>query len=117
MTLDHDHSHSHAHGGGHSHDIEFPDDDWNLYQHVQRAEGLNAIVVDDNPTAREILQAYLESFSFRVDTAENAENLFQKIQETADPYSLIVLDWLMPGMNGTEAAAKIKTDIKPLMKV
>ena len=80
---------------------------------VPDLEGLNAIVVDDNPTAREILQAYLESFSFRVDTAENAEHLFRKIEATADPYSLIVLDWLMPGMNGTEAAAKIKTDIKP----
>jgi signal transduction histidine kinase/CheY-like chemotaxis protein/HPt (histidine-containing phosphotransfer) domain-containing protein len=82
---------------------------------VPDLEGLNAIVVDDNPTARDILQAYLESFSFRVDTAENAESLFQKIEETADPYSLIVLDWLMPGMNGTEAAAKIKTDIKPAL--
>ena len=82
---------------------------------MAQAIGEIAIVVDDNPTAREILQAYLESFSFRVDTAENAENLFQKIQETADPYSLIVLDWLMPGMNGTEAAAKIKTDIKPVL--
>ena len=76
-------------------------------------KGLSAIVVDDNPTAREILQAYLESFTFRVDTAENAEDLFRKIKETAEPYSLIVLDWLMPGMNGTEAAAKIKTEIKP----
>jgi signal transduction histidine kinase/CheY-like chemotaxis protein len=76
-------------------------------------EGLSAIVVDDNPTAREILQAYLESFSFRVDTAENAENLFRKVEEATEPYSLIVLDWMMPGMNGTEAAAKIKTDMKP----
>jgi len=76
-------------------------------------EGLSAIVVDDNSTAREILQAYLESFSFRVDTAENAENLFRKVKEATDPYSLIVLDWSMPGMNGTEAAAKIKTEMKP----
>ena len=29
-------------GGGHSHDEEYPDDNWNLYQHVDRAEALNA---------------------------------------------------------------------------
>ena len=46
---------------------------------VPDLEGLNAIVVDDNPTAREILQAYLESFSFRVDTADSAENLLSLI--------------------------------------
>jgi CheY-like chemotaxis protein len=76
-------------------------------------EGLHAIVVDDNSLAREILQAYLESFSFRVDTAENAQELFEKIEETTDPYELIVMDWLMPGLNGIEAAEKIKTEIKP----
>ena len=75
--------------------------------------GLHAIVVDDNPTAREILQTYLESFTFRVDTAENAEDLFRKMDQAAEPYNLIVLDWLMPGMKGTEAAQKIKTEIKP----
>ena len=35
------HSHSHSHGGGHSHDDAWPDDDWNLHQHVERAEALN----------------------------------------------------------------------------
>jgi len=76
-------------------------------------EGLRTIVVDDNPLAREILQSYLESFSFRVDTAENAQELFEKMEETTDPYELIVMDWLMPGLNGIEAAKKIKTEIKP----
>jgi signal transduction histidine kinase/CheY-like chemotaxis protein len=76
-------------------------------------EGLKAIVVDDNSMAREILQSYLESFSFQVDTAENAQELFESIEETAEPYELIVMDWLMPGLNGIEAAEKIKTEIKP----
>ena len=29
-------------GGSHSHNEEYPDDNWNLYQHVDRAEALNA---------------------------------------------------------------------------
>ena len=39
------HAHSHAHGGGHSHDDAYPDDNWNLYQHVERAESLNGVII------------------------------------------------------------------------
>ena len=31
-----------AAGGCHSHSVEYPDDSWNLYQHMERAEVLNA---------------------------------------------------------------------------
>jgi PAS domain S-box-containing protein len=74
---------------------------------------LHVLVVDDNETAREILSTYLESFSFEVDTAATAEELFRLIEETERPYDLLVLDWLMPGMKGLEIAQKIKTDIRP----
>jgi CheY-like chemotaxis protein len=70
-------------------------------------------VVDDNPTAREILATYLEYFTFEVDQATGAEELFELMEETPKPYDLIVLDWLMPGMTGLEIAQKIKTEIKP----
>ena len=40
-------AHSHSHGGGHSHDDANPDDDWNLYQHLERAEVLNAVVLGE----------------------------------------------------------------------
>mmetsp|Transcript_5085 Transcript_5085/g.6447 ORF Transcript_5085/g.6447 Transcript_5085/m.6447 type:complete len:209 (+) Transcript_5085:18-644(+) len=32
-----------AAGAGHSHDTEYPDDNWNLYQHIDRCEVLNAV--------------------------------------------------------------------------
>jgi len=73
---------------------------------------LHAIVADDNPTAREILTTYLESFSFNVDQATNAEELFRQMESAEKPYDLVLLDWLMPGMQGLEAAQKIKTELK-----
>jgi len=73
---------------------------------------LHAIVADDNPTAREILTTYLESFSFNVDQAVNAEELFRQMESAEKPYDLVLLDWLMPGMQGLEAAQKIKTELK-----
>jgi PAS domain S-box-containing protein len=76
-------------------------------------QNLHAVVVDDNPTAREILRTYLESFSFRVDEAANADELFKLMETAQDDYDLMLLDWLMPGMKGIEVANKIKTEIRP----
>ena len=45
LVSDMSHGHSHAHGGGHSHDDAYPDDNYNLYQHVQRAESLNGVII------------------------------------------------------------------------
>jgi len=75
-------------------------------QHMQ------ALVVDDNATSREILTTYLESFTFDVTVAEDAENAVQLLEEGQVVPDLIVMDWLMPGMNGLEAAQKIKQDLK-----
>ena len=80
---------------------------------IPNLQNMHAVVADDNPTAREILRTYLESFTFRVDEAANAEELFRLMDENSEPYNLIVLDWLMPGMKGLEIARKIKTEIKP----
>jgi len=35
------------------------------------------------------------------------------MEENKEPYDLIILDWLMPGMKGLDIATKIKTEIKP----
>ena len=71
--------------------------------------GLNALVVDDNMTSREILVHYLSSFSFNVVTADDAEEALQAVRE--GDIDLIAMDWLMPGMNGIDATKKIKTEM------
>jgi CheY-like chemotaxis protein len=46
-------------------------------------KNMHVMVVDDNPTAREILTIYLEHFTFNVDQATRAEEVFQLMEETA----------------------------------
>jgi two-component system sensor histidine kinase/response regulator len=79
--------------------------------------GLNAMVVDDNLTSREIILNYLESFSFKVMTAKNAEEAFEAIRD--HDIDLIAMDWMMPGINGIDAMIKIKTEmgLKKIPKV
>jgi PAS domain S-box-containing protein len=71
--------------------------------------GLTALVVDDNVTSREILTHYLSSFSFDVMIAEQADTAFEIVRN--NKIDLVVMDWLMPGMNGIEAMIQMKTQM------
>ena len=77
-------------------------------------QDLHVLVVDDNPNAREILQSHLSRFSFRVETADCAEQGLDMLrqQADADPYQLVLMDYRMPGMDGLTAARHIKRDMR-----
>ncbi len=73
--------------------------------------GMRVLVVDDNETALEILQTYLESLSFRVTTVDSGEAALALFEEANEHFELVMMDWLMPGLDGIETAEKIKTGI------
>jgi diguanylate cyclase (GGDEF)-like protein len=66
------------------------------------------LVVDDHPDNVEIIQARLMSRGFEVDTAPNGQEALDHVQ--ADPPHLILLDVMMPLMDGYEVARRIKND-------
>ena len=72
--------------------------------------GLKSLVVDDNVTSREILKDILESFSFEVALAASGEEGIAQVEDAAGekPFELVVMDWKMPGIDGIEAATRIK---------
>ncbi|MBI5591578.1 MAG: response regulator [Deltaproteobacteria bacterium] len=74
--------------------------------------GIKALVVDDNPTSRKIFQKMLVSFTFKVTLATSGEEALEKIEKSIGgrPYDIVVMDWKMPGIDGFEAARRIKQD-------
>jgi CheY-like chemotaxis protein len=72
--------------------------------------GLKTLVVDDNSTSRQILQEMLESFSFEVSVAASGEEGLTEIEKSISNrgYDLVLMDWKMPGIDGIEAARRIK---------
>ncbi len=79
---------------------------------------MSVLLVDDNPTAQRILQDMLESFSFRVFTANSAKDAYKilthnQAQETtqSELIDLVLMDWRMPEINGLDASHFIQTQL------
>ena len=90
--------------------IDFPDVD---------IEKLRILIVDDNATNRMILREILEGWGAPVtemDSGKKVVTELNKAVQTGNPYNLVLLDCMMPGMNGFEVAEKIK-DNQDLMDI
>lgn len=72
------------------------------------SSGHRILVVDDVPDNLFLLQAILESEGYEVDFADNGRSALAKVQ--ASPPDLILLDIMMPNMNGIEVTEKIRQD-------
>ncbi len=70
------------------------------------------LVVDDNATNRRVLERLLARWGAMVETANNAEIAWKKLMDeaAAPAFDLAILDFNMPGMDGIELAAKIRSD-------
>jgi CheY-like chemotaxis protein len=64
------------------------------------------LVVDDQRENREVLAIVLESEGFLVLTADNGEGALTSV--AGQPPDLILLDVMMPGMDGYQVASTIK---------
>src|SRR3954470_24777255 len=74
-------------------------------------ENTRVLVVDDNATNREILNAYLRGRVAVCDDAEGGEAAMGMLDAAARagaPYDLALLDSEMPGMSGAEVAAAVR---------
>ncbi|MDN2711373.1 response regulator [Janthinobacterium sp. SUN118] len=90
-----------------------PRDSLPQLQHQQRFEGLRVLVVDDNPSAREIFVGMLTALGFEaraVYSGTLAIGAVAQARAEGRPYGLLLMDWKMPGMNGLDTLAGIRAD-------
>jgi two-component system sensor histidine kinase/response regulator len=71
------------------------------------------LVVDDSETTRELLDTLLTGWSIPVTTVGSAEEGLALLERRnagggPDPFGLVVMDWMLPGMDGIEASSRIR---------
>ena len=73
-------------------------------------QGRRVLVVDDNENARTVLAELLKSMSFVTEEASSGARAIEAVERAdaaREPYDIIFMDWLMPGMDGIETAQQL----------
>ncbi len=93
--------------------LRLPEETRKAPKSVECLRGLRALVVDDNEAARDVLSAMLASFQIKVDTVVDGKSALVSLEEArrqGSPYDMVLLDWIMPGIDGIETARQIKAN-------
>ena len=77
----------------------------------QPPAGLRALVVDDNPSARELLGRMVESLGWQAELAASGEEALAMLaahEASGARYDVVFMDWQMPGLDGWETTGRIR---------
>ena len=65
------------------------------------------LVIDDSPVYRRLMAGYLREWGFEVTAAENGAEGWKILEQPNSP-NLVLLDWIMPEMDGVELCRKLR---------
>ncbi len=71
---------------------------------------MKILVAEDDPTTRQLLKAILVKWGYEVTDASNGNEAWMALQCGEAP-RLALLDWRMPGINGTEICRKVRQEL------
>ena len=65
------------------------------------------LIAEDDPIFRKLLQSRLQNWGYKVIAAENGTEAWELLQQSDTP-DLLILDWMMPGIDGPELCRRIR---------
>lgn len=72
------------------------------------------LVVDDDPLIRDVLQTILDLEEFAVAVAADGEDAWERLQSAPGGFDVVVIDVMMPGLDGFELTRRIRESGPPL---
>ena len=69
-----------------------------------------ALIIEDDPDIAESVRYNLETAGFSARVASSGEQGFTLAMDTQNPPALIVLDLMLPGMNGMELCRRLRRE-------
>lgn len=79
-------------------------------------EPMDVLIVDDDPILLETAADTLKSLGVTADCAESASKALEMIthrHKTEQDYSIVILDWKMPDIDGIEMTRRIRSTVSP----
>ncbi len=73
---------------------------------------MRILIVEDETTIANFIKEGLEEEGFAVDTADNGKRGLQLALSNLDEYDVILLDWMLPGLNGIEICRAVRKENK-----
>ena len=83
-------------------------------------EPMDVLIVDDDPILLETAADTLKSLGVTADCAESASKALEMIShrhETEQDYSIVILDWKMPDIDGIEMTRRIRSTVSPDIQI
>ena len=74
-------------------------------------QGQRVLVADDLAEAREVLTEQLRALGLRVEAVADGEQALQRVAQAdadGDPFTLCLIDWQMPGLDGLACARRLR---------
>jgi two-component system cell cycle response regulator len=70
------------------------------------------LVAEDDPVFRRVLLRWLNSWSYTVESAEDGQSAWDMLKRPDAP-ALVILDWMMPVLDGIEVCRRIRGQATP----
>ena len=67
------------------------------------------LVADDDPVYQDLLKSLLEEWGYHVLVVGDGETAWDILQREGAP-KLVILDWMMPGVDGFEVCRRLRAD-------
>jgi phosphoserine phosphatase RsbU/P len=74
---------------------------------------MRILIAEDDSISRIFLQRTLQRWSYEVVVTEGGDEAWRVLDEP-DPPPLAILDWMMPGLDGTEVCRRIRRRAAPI---
>jgi DNA-binding response OmpR family regulator len=80
-----------------------------LESNIEKPQTLKVLVADDDAPTRILLRAAISQWGYEVIEAKDGEHAWELLH-TGEPARLLILDWLMPKLDGISLCERIKKE-------
>ena len=68
---------------------------------------MKILIAEDDAISRRVLEVFLHRWGYEVESVEDGDAAWGRLQQVDAP-SLVILDWMMPGMGGVEICRRVR---------